>query len=343
MLISSLASFNQRSSVARYGATRPTAARRRTVGERGLAVGATRLALEEESMSIRTPIEREIARVITTDPPAPGFAGAGHEAVFVVEPSRFAEQDPFILLADDRLDMSPGATVGGEHPHAGFEIATYVLEGVLDEGEEGVLHQGDVLWTTAGRGIIHNERAMPKGPTRILQLWFALPEVDRWVEPHYEVIRRDDAPVRREPGVEVRVYGGSSGNARVQRRTHVPITLAELRMDAGAELDQELPATYNGFLYVLEGTLQVGDIVLAAGQVGWLDRPDADGESRLHLAAGEAGAHAVLYAGEPQHRPIVTHGPFVGGSRADLMRMSRDFMSGKFQRMSELARAARAR
>jgi redox-sensitive bicupin YhaK (pirin superfamily) len=51
----------------------------------------------------------------------------------------------------------------------------------------------------------------------------------------------------------------------------------------------------------------------------------------------------VLYAGEPQHRPIVTHGPFVGGSRADLMRMSRDFMSGKFQRMSELARAARAR
>jgi redox-sensitive bicupin YhaK (pirin superfamily) len=89
--------------------------------------------------------------------------------------------------------------------------------------------------------------------------------------------------------------------------------------------------------------LRVGDVVLAAGQVGWLDRPDADGESRLHLAAGEAGAHAVLYAGEPQHRPIATHGPFVGGSRADLMRMSRDFMSGKFQRMSELARAARAR
>jgi len=27
---------------------------------------------------------------------------------------------------------------------------------------------------------IHGERAMPRGPTRILQLWFALPEPDRW-------------------------------------------------------------------------------------------------------------------------------------------------------------------
>lgn len=292
-------------------------------------------------MTIRTTLPRGIARVITTAPPAPGFGGAGHEAVFVVEPARFAEQDPFILLADDRLRMPPGATVGGEHPHAGFEIATYVLEGGLDEGDEGVLHEGDVQWTTAGRGIIHGERAMPQGQTRILQLWLALPETDRWIEPHYEVIRRDDAPVRREPGVQVRVYSGSSGEARVQRRTHGPITLAELRLDGGAALEQELPATYNGFLYVLDGSVTVGGVGLGAGQVGWLDRPDEVAPSLLRLAAGEAGAHLVLYAGEPQHRPIVTHGPFVGGSRADLMRMSRDYVGGRFQRMSELAHAAR--
>src|SRR5690606_6857210 len=132
-----------------------------------------------------------------------------------------AEQNPFILLTDDRLDMPPGAAVGGAHPHAGFEIATFVVTGAIDEGDEGYLDEGDVLWTTAGRGLIHGENVIARGATRILQLWFALPEADRWVEPHFDVIRRrDEAPVRREAGATARVYSGASGDARVQRREH---------------------------------------------------------------------------------------------------------------------------
>ncbi|MQA90154.1 MAG: pirin family protein [Gemmatimonas sp.] len=294
-------------------------------------------------MNGMTVIQRRVVRTITTAPPAPGFGGPGHEAVFVVEPAAFADQDPFILLADDRMDMPAGAGLGGEHPHAGFEIATFVVEGGIDEGDEGVLHEGDVLWTTAGRGIIHGERVVPRGPSRILQLWFALPEADRWVEPHFETIGRAAAPVRREEGVRVRVYGGSSGEARVRRREHVPITMADIALDPGASIDQNLPAAYNGFLYVLDGPVHVGaETELRDGQVGWLDRPDADGDSALWLTAGSAGARVVLYAGQPQNYPIATQGPFVGGSRADLMRMSREFVNGQFVRMSELARAANA-
>src|ERR1043166_7978826 len=140
---------------------------------------------------------------------APAFAGPGHTAVFVVDPNEFASQDPFILLADDRLDMLPGAPLGGEHPHAGFEIATFALEGALHDAAEGVLRAGDVLWTTAGRGIIHGEHVVPEGRTRILQLWITLPEAERWSEPRFETISRDAAPVRLEQGVEARVYRGS--------------------------------------------------------------------------------------------------------------------------------------
>jgi len=164
-----------------------------------------------------------------------------------------AEQNPFILLTDDRLDMPPGAAVGGAHPHAGFEIATFVVTGAIDEGDEGYLDEGDVLWTTAGRGLIHGENVIARGATRILQLWFALPEADRWVEPHFDVIRRrDEAPVRREAGATARVYSGASGDARVQRREHTPLTMADIALEAGATRDQELPASYSGFLYVLD-------------------------------------------------------------------------------------------
>lgn len=290
-------------------------------------------------MSVITSIRRRIAQTVTTPPPAPGFGGPGHEAVFVVEPDGFVDHDPFIMLADDRMDMTPGAALGGAHPHAGFEIATFVVHGAIDEGDEGALNEGDVLWTTSGRGLIHGEHAVPHGRTRILQLWFVLPERDRWVEPHFETVRRSDAPVRHEKGAVARVYSGSSGTAHVKRREHVPVTMVDIVLEPGAVFEQDLPASYNGFLYVLDGDVRVGDAELKAGQVGWLDRPNADGASMVGLAAGGAGARVVLYAGEPQHHPIVTHGPFVGGSRADLMRMSRDYLDGRFVRMSELARA----
>jgi redox-sensitive bicupin YhaK (pirin superfamily) len=289
------------------------------------------------------PIQRTIARTVTTPPPAPGFAGAGHTAVPVVDPARFAEQDPFILLMDDRVDMPPGMPIGGEHPHAGFEIATFLMNGAIHDQDEGVLHAGDLQWMLAGRGVIHNEHAMPEGPTRILQLWMTIPADERWSEPHLETVARELAPVRQTAGASVRVYSGSSGDVRAPERSHghVPTTIVDVQLDPGATLEQELPASYNGFVYVLDGTVHAGAgdaTTLRTGQVGWLDRPASDGPSVLRLSADGERARVVLYAGEPQDRPIAMHGPFIGETRADLMRVSRDYMDGRFDRVSDLMR-----
>ena len=294
------------------------------------------------------PIQRSIARTVTTPPPAPGFAGAGHTAVPVVDPARFDEQDPFILLMDDRVDMPPGVPIGGEHPHAGFEIATFLVEGAVHDQDEGVLREGDLQWMLAGRGVIHNEHAMPEGRTRILQLWMTIPAEERWSEPHLDAVSRELAPVRRETGVEVRVYSGSSDDARAPERSHghVPTTIVDVRLEAGATFEQDLPASYNGFVYVLDGTVRAGagdGTALRTGQVGWLDRPASNGASVLRLSASNGeSVRLVLYAGEPQRRPIAMHGPFVGETRADLMRVSRDFMDGRFERVSTLMRRADA-
>lgn len=39
-------------------------------------------------MTIRLPVQRRVARVVTPAPPAPCFDGPGHAAVFVVEADR---------------------------------------------------------------------------------------------------------------------------------------------------------------------------------------------------------------------------------------------------------------
>ena len=81
---------------------------------------------------------------------------------------------------------------------------------------------------------------------------------------------------------------------------------------------------------------------LTAGQVGWLAEPAANtaSVSNVRIIGVEDGARFVLYAGERQHVPIVQHGPFVGESRADIVRLSELYTTGKMPRISQLARDA---
>jgi hypothetical protein len=282
---------------------------------------------------------RSIDRVVDTPAPTPGFMGEGHTAVMVIDPNEFERNDPFIALMDDRVDMQPGDALGAAHPHAGFETVTFVVDGEIRDRDEGTLKAGDVLWMTAGSGVIHNEDVTLVSRTRILQLWLALPPSERWAEPAFEQIPSESAAVRREPGFEVRVYSGKSGDAESHTRNHVPVTMAELRLASNAALDQDLPATYKGFLYVLDGSLHAGALrtPVSKGQVASFDCVGNEGPSFLRIVAGDRGARVMLYAGEPQRAPIVMHGPFVGGSRQDIMRVSREYMEGRFPHMSELA------
>lgn len=292
-----------------------------------------------EIVRTKTDAVRGLMDVVTLPPPSPGFIGEGHTAIHVMAGREFAQTDPFIMLADDRVDLPPGRRAGGAHPHAGFEIATFAVEGEARDRDEGLLRTGDVLWMTAGSGVIHNEDIEPLGKVRILQLWATLPSGVRWAAPQFEHVQRENAPVRLEPGVEARVYSGTSGSVRAPSHTHLPITLIDFRLAPKAVVEQDLPASYNGFLYPLEGGLLVDGSRpqrLSVGQVGWLE---FGGPSTVvRLTAGTGGSRVMFYAGERQNVPIVTYGPFVGETRADLVRVSRAYAEGRMPRVSELTR-----
>jgi redox-sensitive bicupin YhaK (pirin superfamily) len=275
-------------------------------------------------------------------PLTPGFVGPGHLAAPVVSPEDFAVNDPFIALMDDHLDIGDRC-VGGPHPHAGFETVTLILDGsIYDRDEGGTLNAGEVQWMTAGRGIIHGENVAATGKVRLLQLWLVLPPGERWTTPSFQDIHADAIPVRHADGVDVRVYSGRSGEVRSATRNHVPVTMVEMTLAANAISEQEIPASYNGFVYVIDGAVQIGDAtVVKAGQVGWLDRSDSAADDRLRIAALSDGARLVIYAGEPQRAPIVSYGPFIGDSEDDIHRLFAEYRAGKFARMSQLVRAKR--
>jgi redox-sensitive bicupin YhaK (pirin superfamily) len=269
----------------------------------------------------------------------PGFLGAGHIARALIE-GEFAETDPFILLMDDMLNKKDDLPAGGAHPHAGFETVTLLLEGELGDDTHG-MKAGDLEMMTAGSGIIHTETITKKTRLRILQLWLTLSKEERWIAPRIQSLPGDHVSKTSVDGLDIKLYSGSLGGISSPVKNHTPVIISDISVKANVSAKLNLPASYTTFIYVLEGTVLIGEDRKPLGQneVGWLNRFDAAGESELLISASEAGARFVLYSGEPQGDTIVSHGPFIGDTTEDISRLYREFRAGKMKHISTVADA----
>jgi len=268
-----------------------------------------------------------------------GFLGEGHEARAVIDGTDFTHTDPFILLMDDRLNLPGGKPAGGPHPHAGFETVTLVIK-----GDERDWHSGSMELMTAGSGIIHTEEISTRTDLHILQLWLALPPQKRWTKPFWQQLLLEDAPTLKNEDREIRVYSGDSNGLHAPVQNHTAFTLVDITLKPGADVTQYLPAGYNGFIYVLEGTV-LNDATrrVSEGESGWMDQAADNEESELRLQAGEQGARFVLYAARPHGVPIVNHGPFIGDTRDDLVRLYKEYQSGKIIHLHDLPEDSKIR
>lgn len=263
-----------------------------------------------------TTYQRDVSRV---DSPEVGRGMTdAHLVRPLVSPEDFAASDPFLLLMEDTFPLG----VFDRHPHQGIETVTYVIDGAVDHydnhGNSGLIEAGDALWLTAGRGIVHNEQPAKGEPVHLLQLWVNLPAASKRVPANFQELRAVDLPVRREPGAEIRVFSGASGAMIAPTTNHAAVTMVEVRLEAGASVEQDLPAGYTAFVVVLKGFGAIGasGTDVAAGQVAWLDKSVA--QSSVRLAGGPEGLRVILFAGEPLGEPIAARGPFVMNTDAEL-------------------------
>ena len=278
-------------------------------------------------------IKRKIVH-IDTPQGGPGFLGRGHVARPVIQRS-FANSDPFILLMDDMLDKKDNVPVGGPHPHAGFETVTLLIEGELGDGVHK-MKEGDFQMMTAGSGVIHTETIDKDLKMRLLQLWLSLPKKDRWATPRVQDLILSHVPKKSEGGIKVKLYSGSFAGLTSPLKNYTPVIIADIVMEPAVTSIQQLPANFNTFLYVLKGSVKVGDDekLLNEDQVGWLDLLNEDEESELKLTAGQDGTRFILYAGKPTGAQIVSHGPFIGDTSEDISRLYQDYRQGKMKHIS---------
>jgi quercetin 2,3-dioxygenase len=298
---------------------------------------------------------RTLNRIIASVPTADG---AGVKLRRSIGSQRGLYVDPFLML-DEFYSDNPQDYIAGfpSHPHRGFETVTYMLDGHMRHedhlGNRGDLGPGDVQWMTAAGGIIHSE--MPQqteGRLRGFQLWLNLPSADKMRPAHYRDIPAAQIPVVTLPsGARVKLIAGSlslngevvSGpvnTAQMPLRTD-PLYL-DLNLPAAAAVELPLPPAHNAFIYLYEGEVEVGPaasaVSLPRGAAGVL----GEGGS-VRIAAGAAGARALLLAARPLLEPVVQYGPFVMNTREEIEQALDDFRGGRLGRAAERAPQASAR
>ena len=255
----------------------------------------------------------------------------------------FSEFDPFLLLDEmGPMELGPGEAKGApDHPHRGFETVTYMLSGELEHkdsrGHAGQLRAGDVQWMTAGAGVIHSEMPSAEferagGRMHAFQLWVNLPKRDKMMRPRYQEIPSSQIPKATSSDglVTVSVIAGEALGQKAVIETRTPIIYLHYRIKPGGSVIQQMPRTYNGFAYVIDGQGKFGTESEHAedGQMV-LFTQDGD-EVRIENAPdAKTTLEVLLIAGLPLSEPVARYGPFVMNTREEIYQAIEDYRLGR--------------
>jgi redox-sensitive bicupin YhaK (pirin superfamily) len=255
--------------------------------------------------------------------------------------------DPFLLLDEmGPADYGPGEAVGApDHPHRGFETVTYMLEGEFQHedsaGHRGVIRAGDVQWMTAGAGIVHSEMPSEQirregGRVHGFQIWVNLPARLKMTRPRYQEVPSARIPTAgtKDGRARVRIIAGEALGVRAAIDTQTPIVYQDWTLDDGAVVSLPIAPDHQPFVYVFEGSVNVGDPAKRV-QDGQLARLGAGDTVKLTGAPG--GGRLLLLSGVPLGEPVARYGPFVMNAPEELRTAVLDFQSGK---MGQITRTA---
>ncbi|MCX5394681.1 pirin family protein [Streptomyces sp. NBC_00094] len=226
---------------------------------------------------------------------------------------------------DDIAD-EPGMQVP-PHPHMGLQTVSWLHEGeVLHRDSTGSLQTvrpRELGLMTSGRAISHSEES-PRPHARFLhgaQLWVALPDAHRHVEPHFQ--HHADLPQVTAPGLTATVILGALDGATSPGTTYTPLVGADLALAAGTETSLPLDPDFEYAVLSMSGEAHVDGVPVLPGSMLYL----GCGRTELPLrAVSDAGL--MLLGGEPFEEEIVMWWNFVGRTDEEIRTAREQWMTG---------------
>jgi len=186
---------------------------------------------------------------------------------------------PFVFL--DHMGpavFAPGHGIAVRpHPHIGLATITYLFEGEIMHrdslGCRQLIQAGAVNLMTAGRGIVHSERASDdlNLTSRLhgIQSWIALPLELEEMEPTFLHYPASSLPELTMDGCAVRVIMGSAYGLQSPVLTYSPTLYLEATLPANAELAL-LDEAPERAVYVVSGRVAIGGETYGEGTLAVL-------------------------------------------------------------------------
>jgi quercetin 2,3-dioxygenase len=216
------------------------------------------------------------------------------------------------------------------HPHIGLQTVTWLLEGEVMHrdslGSEAIARPGTLNLMTSGRGIAHSEET-PRGRSGTLhavQLWVALPDGHRDVEPAFDVY--PERPTVALGDAQATVIVGELAGVSAEGRLFSPLVGAEIAMEG--ETSAVVPATRDfeyGVMPVV-GACEVDGEPLETDTLCYL--PPGRAEIRLR-APRDQSARLLLIGGAPFRDTIVMWWNFVGRTTDEIVAAREDWQAGR--------------
>ena len=255
--------------------------------------------------------------------------------------------DPFLLVhhLEHKFEQNTQQSQAGvpPHPHRGFAPVSFVFKGGVHHRDStnisSVVYPGGTQWMHAGKGIVHSERpakevAEAGESWELIQFWVNAPAKHKMSEPVYTGLQKDDTPTActSDGNVEVGVVAGQFQDLKGPIDTFTPIMALRLTFSVDGEVEIPVPENFNGFVYLLDGSLTYNDETqLVSKDLAWFSN---EGEV-VKLKATE-NTRAILLAGEPINEPVATYGPFVMNEQAEVMQAMRDYQVGNMGSLTEV-------
>lgn len=245
-------------------------------------------------------------------------------------PALGRDASPLVLVDDFRVRGQPF----GPHPHAGFSAVTYVFEdsaGSLRSrdslGNNIVVGPGGIVWSQAGRGMLHEELPADDHELHGLQFFVNLHAANKMAAPEVLHLHSKDVPEWKSAGSDrVRVVVGSYEGLSSPLTPVEPFRLLDVTLRTEVAVD--LPKNQNAVIYVYEGNA----VIRTGGREAAVSRRQgialrSEG-GRVILAASGLSRLLVL-SGTAIPEPVMVHGPFIMTERAQIDAAEARFRAGQ--------------
>jgi hypothetical protein len=204
----------------------------------------------------------------------------------------------------------------GPHPHMGLQTFTYPLAGEIlhrdSLGSKQKIQPGQVNLMTAGKGISHSEESLPDTLLHGVQLWIALPDSHRHMEPNF--IHYKNIPSVKLDNLQINILAGDFLNLVSPVKVYSPLVALELIAMKDTTTHLPLNPHFEYGILPLIGSIEIAN-------------ENIDIDTLLYLPYGkpntpvsvQEGSRILIIGGQPFQEDILIWWNFVARTKEEMI------------------------